>query len=145
MVQLNPLTTAAHTRNSATFSIDSIFGGASSNTDDDAGGYDVYSDTSIDRLVTIENPIHSSAGEAGTIVSNDKRTNKHEEGVPTVDDDEALYLEDRTLQNNHDESLYDMSNDDGETAMSFEKWKTSRKQFKQGITYIYIHAPLLTC
>ena len=145
-MQVNPLTTAVHTRNSATFSIDSIFGGASSNTDDDAGGYDVYSDTSIDRLVTIENPIHSSAGEAGTIVSNnDKRTNKHEEGVPTVDDDAALYLEYETLQNNHDESVYDMSNDDGETAMSFEDWKTSRKQFKQGMTiYIYTRTSAVT-
>ena len=93
VVQLNPLTTAVHTRNSATFSIDSIFGGASSNTDDDAGGYDVYSDTSIDRVVTIENPIHSSAGKAGTIVSNDKRTTRHAEGVSTVDDDEERELE----------------------------------------------------
>ena len=105
----------------------------------------MYSDTSIDRLVTIENPIHSSAGEAGTIVSNDERTNKHEEGVPTVDDDAALYLQYQALQNNHDESLYDMSNDDGETAMSFEEWKTSRKQFKQGMPYLCIHAHLLTC
>ena len=82
---------------------------------------------------------------AGTIVSNDKRTNRHEEGVPAVDDDEALYLEDRTRQNNHDKSLYDMDNDDGETAMSFEDWKTRKKQFKQGMPYLYIHAPLLTC
>ena len=142
---LNPLTfIAVHSRNSATFSIDSIFGGASSNTDDDAGGYDVYSDTSIDRLVTVENPIHSSAGKAGIVVSIYKRTNRHEQGVPTVDDDEALYLEYQALQNNHDESVYDMSND-GETAMSFDDWKTSRKQFKQGTTYLYIHAPLLTC
>ena len=144
---LNPLTfIAVHSRNSATFSIDSIFGGASSNTDDDAGGYDVYSDTSIDSLVTIENPIHASAGNAGTIVSNDKRTNTlvNEKSIPTVDDDEAWYLEYQNLQNNHEQSMYDTSND-GETAMSFEDWKTSRKQFKQGTPCLYIHAHLLTC
>ena len=60
--------------------MDSILGGASSNTDDDAGECDVHSDTSINRLVTVENPIHSSAGKAGIGISSDKKTNRHEEG-----------------------------------------------------------------
>ena len=65
--------------------------------------------------------------------------------MPTADDEAALYLEYRTLQSNHDDSLYDMSNDDGEAFMSFEDWKTSRKQFKQGMTiYIYTRTSAVT-
>ena len=52
--------------------------------------------------------------------------------VPSeADDDVALYLEYQNLQSRHDDSVYDMTAD-AEVAISFEEWKTNKKQFKQG-------------
>ncbi len=60
-------------------------------------------------------------------------------GPSVVDDDAALYLEYQQLHSSHDDALYDMSNGDSEGIISFEEWKTRRKQFKQGA-----YSPILT-
>jgi hypothetical protein len=113
-------------RNSAVFSMDGIFSASSSNNhqvEEVVGWYDVYSSSSKDVLVTAENPIHSRASAQPTAV------------VEAVDDDAALYLEYQNLQDSQDNTLYDKSsNEDTEVVMTFEEWKTKRKQFKQGNT-----------
>jgi hypothetical protein len=130
-VQVNPLTEELTDRNSAVFSMDGIFSGSSSNNnhqvEEVVGGYNVYSNTSKEALVTAENPIHSRASAAQRL--------QPTAFVETVDDDAALYVEYQNLQDSRDNTLYDMSsNEDTEVAMTFEEWKTKRKQFKQGNT-----------
>ena len=138
-VQMNSLTEELTDRNSAVFSMDGIFSDSSSSNnhqvEEVVGGYDVYSSSSKDVLVTAENPIHSRASAQPTAV------------VEAVDDDAALYLEYQNLQDSQDNTLYDMSsNEDTEVVMTFEEWKTKRKQFKQGntLTHSLTHPILLT-
>ena len=77
-------------------------------------------------MVTAENHIHSLASAAQRLQPT---------AVVETDDDAALYLEYQNLQDNHGNTLYDMSsNEDTEVAMTFEELKTKRKQFKQGRT-----------
>jgi len=67
-------------------------------------------------------------------------TNKDTDKVTsTGDDDAALYLEYQTLQNVHDDAIYNITND---SEISFEEWKTRRKQFKQGILIYSFIVPL---
>ena len=75
------------------------------------------------------------------------RTNKHihddnydhgdNDASAEDDDDAALYLEYQNMQSStSDDTVYDMNAaDDVEVAMSFDEWKTRRKQFKQGADY----------
>jgi hypothetical protein len=127
-VQMNPLTEELTDRNSAVFSMDGIFS-TGSNVDDEVDGYNVYSSNTSKEtlLITAENPIHSLASAAQRL--------QPTAFVETVDDDAALYLEYQNLQDSQYSTLYDMSsNEDTEVAMTFEEWKTKRKQFKQGNT-----------
>ncbi len=127
--------------------------GFSYNNDDEAGGYDIYSSTtSNDKAlftgIATKNPIHSLASSAITTTSSYVPTHNPQQSlrvqplavnngsdktdtVVFVEDDAALYLEYLNLQDNHDDRLYDMV-DDNEVAVSFEEWKSRRKQFKQG-------------
>ena len=55
------------------------------------------------------------------------------EDASAADDNAALYIEYQNLQRNDDDTVYAMRADDSEVLMmSFEEWKTTRKQFKQG-------------
>ena len=59
--------------------------------------------------------------------------NNATEDASAADDDAALYIEYQNLQRNDDDTVYAMRADDSEVLMmSFEEWKTNRKQFKQG-------------
>ena len=138
-VQVNPLMEELTARNSAVFSMDGIFSASNDNSskEEEVGGYNVYSSrttTNKEVLVTAENPIHSLASATQRL--------QPTAGAPTadvVDDDAALYLEYQNLQDRHDNTLYDMSSsEDTEVAMTFEEWKTKRKQFKQGNTLIHL-------
>ncbi len=143
-VQMNPLTSNETERSSVAFSMDGIF---------DDGGYSMYgnpsSNSSNDQVIAIENPIHSLAGMLNTV--NPHPASHHQQEAPQKhpvtarshadeagdaaltagEDDAALYLEYQTLHENHDEALYAMDGD-SEVTVSFEEWKSERKQFKQG-------------
>jgi hypothetical protein len=146
-VQMNPLTEELKNRDSAVFSMDSIFSASNNNKDDEeVGGYkNVYSNTSsenLDTLVTAENPIHSLAS---ALTAQRLQLTAVVPPTEAVDDDAALYLEYQNLQDSHDNTLYDMSNnEDNEVAMTFEEWKATRKQFKQGNTHTHLLAHSFT-
>ncbi len=142
-VQMNPLTEDVTQRSSVVFSMDGIFG-ASNHDDEEVGGYNnIYSSNSSN--VATENPIHSLASMLDTVSlrpvttrqeslqrqPSGIRINSETDAAVVVEDDAALYLEYQNLQDNHDDALYDL-NDDSDVAMSFEEWKSRRKQFKQG-------------
>ncbi len=136
-VQINPLQKELSIRDSAVFSMDDTFG--AENNDEEVGDeYDVYSNTNNthDTLTPTENPIHSLV----SVVTIDKqrarmnsKPNKVVEDHSVIaEDDAALYLEYQIQQNTHDDAVYDIGADDSVVVMSFEEWKTRRKQFKQG-------------
>jgi hypothetical protein len=129
-VQMNPLTEELTDRNSTVFSIDGIFS-TNSSKEDEVDGYNVYSSyTNKETLVTAENPIHSLAS---ALAAQKLQLTAVVPPTEAVDDDAALYLEYQNLQDSHDNTSYDMSNnEDNELAMTFEEWKATRKQFKQG-------------
>ncbi len=78
-------------------------------------------------MFTADNPIHLLASAAHRL--------QPTAVVETLEDDVVLYLEYQNLQDIQDSTLYDMSsNKDNEVAITFEEWKTKRKQFKQGNT-----------
>jgi len=146
-VQMNPLTSNETHRNSVAFSMDGIFSASSSNIDDEASGYHMYGNPSgsSDTVIATENPIHSLAGMLNAVTLRPTSTRRQEvpqkqpvaltnmandAAVTVEDDDAALYLEYQTLHENHDEALYAV-NDDSEVAVSFQEWKSQRKQFKQ--------------
>jgi hypothetical protein len=115
--------------------------------------------SSNDTVIATENPIHSLAGMLSTVSLHPTSTRPQESvrlnpfaarshadeasdaAVTAVEDDAALYLEYQTLHENHDEALYAMDGD-SEVAVSFEEWKSRRKQFKQG-THTYLLTRLL--
>jgi hypothetical protein len=159
-VQMNPLTSNETHRNSVAFSMDGIFSATISNIDDEASGYHMYGNPSgsSDTVIATENPIHSLAGMLNTVSlrpTNTRRqevpqkqpvtlTNMANDAAVTVeDDDAALYLEYQTLHKNHDEALYAV-NDDSEVAVSFQEWKSQRKQFKQSTHSLILTRFLLT-
>jgi hypothetical protein len=136
-VQMNPLTEEWTDRNSAVFSMDGIFS-TDSNLDDEVDRYNVYSSNTSKEtlLITAENPIHSLASAKQRLQPTAVMPT-----AETVDDDAALYLEYQNLQDSQDNTLYDMSsNEDTEVAMTFEEWKTNRKQFKQGTRGSFVKA-----
>jgi hypothetical protein len=162
-VQMNPLTSNETHRNSVAFSMDGIFSATSSNIDDGAsGGYHMYGNpsSSNDTVIATENPIHSLAGMLNTVSL--RPASRHQQEAPqrqlvtarshadeagdaavtAVEDDAALHLEYQKLHENHDEALYAMDGD-SEVAVSFEEWKSERKQFRQG-TLTYTCSYLLT-
>ncbi len=152
-VQINPLQRELNIRSSAVFRMDSILGDGKN--DEDVGGeYDVYNSTTKthDTLMPVENPIHSLAPAEAIdkrCVSTNSKPSKLVEGHSVVaEDDAALYLEYQTLRStHHNDAVYDMGADDSEVVMSFEEWKTRRKQFKQGADYsliLTLHTYLLT-
>jgi hypothetical protein len=127
--------------------MDGIFSATSGNIDDEAVGYHMYSNPSSrsDTVIATENPIHSLAGMLNAVTLRPTSTRRQEapqkqpvalanmanDATGTVeDDDAALYLEYQKLHDNHDEALYAV-NDDSEVAVSFQEWKSRRKQFKQ--------------
>jgi hypothetical protein len=155
-VQMNPLTNEVTRRNSVAFSMDGIFSGS-----DEADGYNMYSnpssDTSYDVVTATENPIHSLAGMFNTVSLRPTSTRRQEaprqqpvaltgdriDAAEAAEDDAALYLEYQALHDNHDEALYAMDGDN-QVAVSFEEWKSRRKQFKQGNILTYLLTYLLT-
>ncbi len=144
-VQMNPLTEDVTQRSSVVFSMDGIFGTDNHDDDEEVGGYNnIYSSSSSN--VATENPIHSLASMLDTVSlppvttrqeslqrqpSGSRINSETDAAAAVVEDDAALYLEYQNLQDNHDDALYDL-NDDSDVAMSFEEWKSRRKQFKQG-------------
>jgi hypothetical protein len=153
-VQMNPLTNEVTQRNSVAFSMDGIFSGS-----DEADGYNMYSnpssDTSYDVVTATENPIHSLAGMLNTVSLRPTSTRRQEaprqqpvaltgdriDAAEAAEDDAALYLEYQAMHDNYDEALYAMDGDN-QVAVSFEEWKSRRKQFKQG-THTYLLTRLL--
>ena len=162
---MNPLTSNETQRNSVAFSMDGIFSASSSNIDDESGGgYNMYNNpsSSNDTVIATENPIHSLAGMINTVSLRPAATRPQESvrlnpfaarshadeasdaAITAIEDDAALYLEYQTLHENHDEALYAMGGD-SEVAVSFEEWKSRRKQFKQGkLTYTCSYLLTLT-
>ncbi len=148
-VQMNPLIEDVTQRSSVVFSMDGIFGAGNHDDDEEVGGYNnIYSSSSSNNSsnVATENPIHSLASMLDTVSlrpvttrqeslqrqpSGSRINSETEAAAAVVEDDAALYLEYQNLQDNHDDALYDL-NDDSDVAMSFEEWKSRRKQFKQG-------------
>jgi hypothetical protein len=155
-VQMNPLTNEVTRRNSVAFSMDGIFSGS-----DEADGYNMYSnpssDTSYDVVTATENPIHSLAGMLNTVSLRPTSTRRQEasrqqpvaltgdriDAAEAAEDDAALYLEYQAMHDNYDEALYAMDGDN-QVAVSFEEWKSRRKQFKQGNIHTYSLTHLLT-
>jgi hypothetical protein len=132
-VQMNPLTEGLTDRNSTVFSMDGIFS-TNSSKEDEVDGYNVYSSyTNKETLVTAENPIHSLAS---ALTAQRLQLTAVVPPTETVDDDAALYFEYQNLQDSHDEAVYDMNEN---TEISFEEWKSRRKQFKQG-TYLLTYS-----
>jgi hypothetical protein len=135
--------------------MDGIFSATISNIDDEASGYHMYGNPSgsSDTVIATENPIHSLAGMLNAVTLRPTSTRPQESvrlnpfaarshadeasdaAGTAVEDDAALYLEYQTLHENHDEALYALDGD-SEVAVSFEEWKSERKQFRQGtLTY----------
>jgi hypothetical protein len=155
-VQMNPLTNHTIPRNSVTFSMDGIY----STSSDDVGGYNLYSNPSSDNrddtVIATENPIHSLASMLNTVSLRPTNTrqeaprqqpvslsNENINAQVTAEDDAALYLEYQALHDNHDEALYDMDGDN-QVTVTFEEWKSERKQFKQGThSYLLMHSFVL--
>ncbi len=146
IVQMNPLNNEETQRNSVAFSMDGIFQGS-----DEADEYNTYSnpsnDDKEDTVIATENPIHSLAGMLSTVNLRLISTQRHQEAPRqqpvtltsvdnAIEDDAALYLEYRALHDNNDEVMYAMDGD-SEVAVSFEEWKSRRKQFKQGIHSLF--------
>jgi len=139
----NP-STAENAVDSAVFQLDGIYIRDSDVAVGDCNNR-INNGTNIDLVIT-ENPIHALAA---TSLS---RTNKHihddnydhgdNDASAEDDDDAALYLEYQNMQSSTSgDTVYDMNAaDDIEVAMSFDEWKTRRKQFKQGT---YLHVQLL--
>jgi hypothetical protein len=134
-VVVNPLTSAAVTqRSSAAFNMDAIYG-SSMNEEGDylaAGGVDV-----------VENPIYQSVNRHELLRLHQSAINSTTEDASVVEDDATLYLEYQNLQSQRDDAVYSMTDDDA--AISFEEWKTRRKQFKQGtrgsfVKYLLTHS-----
>ncbi len=92
---------------------------------------------SRDLVSTVENPIHS------TIASYPTDSLHLQQSVINhsneVSDDAALYEEYQSLQSQHDDTIYSMTNDT-EEVISFEEWKIKRKQFKQGTRGSFVKA-----
>ena len=139
-VQINPFQKELNIRNSAVFSMNGIFGDGKN--DEEVGDeYDVCNKTH-ETIIPTENPFHSLVP-AVTIdkqraSTNSKPNEAVEDQSVVAEDDAALYLEYQSLQNTHDDAVYDMSADDNEVVLSFEEWKTRRKKFKQGTDYSLI-------
>jgi hypothetical protein len=136
----NPLSAkTASQRNSESFTFDAIH---SSNKDEEVGNYSNLGDDARSESVVVistENPIHSS------IRSDQHVKSKYLPSIPQTessgaDDDAALYLEYQSSQqyNRQDDSVYDTANDESE--ITFEEWKTSKKQFKQGRSTHYSYS-----
>jgi hypothetical protein len=135
----NP-TTAENAVDSAVFHLDGIYIRDSDVAVGDCNNR-INNGTHINLVIT-ENPIHALAA---TSLS---RTNKHihddnydhgdNDASAEDDDDAALYLEYQNMQSSTSgDTVYDMNAaDDIEVAMSFDEWKTRRKQFKQGALYL---------
>ncbi len=115
-------------RNSTTFSIDAIY----STTDEEVGCSVSYgNDSNSNSIAATTNPIHSVARtqhQESVLRLQQSAINTNSEDK--AEDEAALFLEYQNLQSNHDDAVYDMTED---TEISFEEWKTRRKQFKQGI------------
>lgn len=141
-LQINPLVKGL--RGSATISMDGIYG--TSNNEDEEVDERIKSSSNSSSDAIVENPINSlaSTGERDnyhtttTIHHNNSlnlqqseinRNNRTAE-VSVLDDEAALYLEYQSLQYNQDDTMYDTY--DTEAVMSFEEWKTRRRQFKEG-------------
>jgi hypothetical protein len=125
----NPLMIARDVRTSTVFSMDAIYG-SSMNEEGDylaAGGVDV-----------VENPIYQSVNRHELLRLHQSAINSTTEDASVVEDDATLYLEYQNLQSQRDDAVYSMTDDDA--AISFEEWKTRRKQFKQGTRGSFVKA-----
>ncbi len=139
--QTNPLQTELSIRDSAGFSMDGIF--SAGIRDEEVCEYDKYNASNTGKIHGILTPtanhMHSSAPEEITdwrYASTNSNPNKVvKDHTVVAEDDAALYLEYHTLQSTHFDALYDIGAEDNEVVMSFEEWKTRRKQFKQGTDY----------
>ena len=129
----NPLTKVSTHRNTVAFDVDAIYG-VSNN---EKGGYMI--DHSY--IESVENPIYQSVNNnrQELLRLHQSAINSAIEDVSAADDDAALYLEYQNLQNQRDETIYDMAVGD-DTIISFEEWKTMRKEFKQGTRGSFIKA-----
>jgi hypothetical protein len=112
----NPLMIARDVRTSTVFSMDGIFG----KEEDDRINY-----TSKNEIISAKNPIHDTGKEVAVAALVD-------------DDDAALYLE-YTSRLSYNDDAYSMSNDDDAT-ISFDEWKTRKKEFKQGTRGSFVKA-----
>ena len=144
-------------RSSATlFAMDTIYG--STNKDDgDSGVVDNTERRVLDEVyVATDNPIHSLA--TNVYPSDSQVLRNHQvplyksdintaiEVSTSSEDDAALYTEYQNLKSLLDEGVYDMVNDDEVGAkVTFEEWKTQKKQFKQGYSTTYSLTYSLTC
>ena len=145
-VQINPLTNAGlANRSSATISMDGIYGAM--NNDRDVNWIASNNISSDDDITITVNPFHLLRTVGATDKCQAATSLRHQESLhleqsvinnatedaSAADDNAALYIEYQNLQRNDDDTVYAMSADDSEVLMmSFEEWKTTRKQFKQG-------------
>jgi len=127
--------------------------GIYSTSSDDVGGYNLYSNPSRDdTVIATENPIHSLASMLNTVSLRPTNTrqeaprqqpialrNESVNAPVTAEDDAALYLEYQALHDSHDEALYDMDGDN-QVTVTFEEWKSQRKQFRQGTRGSFVKA-----
>ena len=145
----NPLNDIVVCRNSNVnvFSIDTIY--------DTSNGERAHTSTNTtnDSVLVMENPIHfiasSASSETYQTASNRQEPlrlhqsaiNSTSDNAPVTDDDDddLLYVEYQNLHSQHDDTVYSMT-DEAEVAISFEEWKTKRKQFKQGTRGSFVKA-----
>ncbi len=109
--------------------------------------------TTNDSVLVMENPIHFTASAAPTesyqTASNRQEPLRlHQSAINTTsdnatvmddDDDDLLYVEYQNLHSQHDDTVYSMT-DEADVAITFEEWKTKRKQFKQGTRGSFVKA-----
>ena len=150
IVVQNPLVSAgANNRNSVSFTFDTI------HVDEEKGFVnrlsDEYRDPLVANRITTANPIHSPSimGCSATNTGNWNRvSSRHPSNGSTLpvadgkdgDDDAALYLEYQSHQIQHDDAAYAMADNDKEEMITFEEWKSRRKQFKQGTRGSFVQA-----
>ncbi len=115
----NPLMKAPDGRTSTVFSMDGIFG----KEEDDRISY-----TSKNDIVSAKNPIHDTEKEVKEVAV----------AAVVDDDDAALYLE-YTSRLSYNDDAYSMRSDDDAT-ISFDEWKTRKKEFKQGTRGSFVKA-----
>ena len=119
-------------RGSGQLTMDAIYG--TSNSNNEVGSVCKVGAGGGSSAMAVENPIHSfvnATKHQDLLRLQHSVINSSEEVALAVDDDAALYLEYQSLQDSHNDALYDMADDSG-VAMTFEDWKATRRQFKQG-------------